>query len=57
MGGMRLLDERLWRILWSRVWDLLWGGFEVDVVTLQQLTAATDPVLIMPGRPLTSRQW
>lgn len=32
-------------------------GFEVDVVTLQQLTAATDPVLIMPGRPLTSRQW
>lgn len=23
-------------------------GFEVDVVTLQQLTAATDPVLIMP---------
>jgi hypothetical protein len=33
------------------------GGFEVDVVTLQQLTAATDPVLIMPGRPLTSRQW
>lgn len=32
-------------------------GFDVDVVTLQQLTAATDPVLIMPGRPLTSRQW
>ena len=32
-------------------------GFEVDVITLQQLTAATDPVLIMPGRPLTSRQW
>lgn len=32
-------------------------GFEVDVVALQQLTAATDPVLIMPGRPLTSRQW
>jgi hypothetical protein len=29
----------------------------MDVVTLQQLTAATDPVLIMPGRPLTSRQW
>jgi hypothetical protein len=32
-------------------------GFDMDVVTLQQLTAATDPVLIMPGRPLTSRQW
>ena len=32
-------------------------GFDVDVVTLQHLTAATDPVLIMPGRPLTSRQW
>jgi hypothetical protein len=32
-------------------------GFEVDVVSLQQLTTATDSVLIMPGRPLTSRQW
>jgi hypothetical protein len=32
-------------------------GFDVDVVTLQQFIAATDLVLIIPGPPLTSRQW
>jgi len=31
-------------------------GFDVDV-TLQQFIAATDLVLIIPGPPLTSRQW
>ncbi len=47
LEGLGSVVEGFWRKI----------GFEVDVVTLQQLTAATDPVLIMPGRPLTSRQW